>query len=53
MILKCECGGAIVFEDKKTMTSPEEKRGVCLGCKSQYKLVDGILYKGGKSNGTK
>lgn len=47
--LKCDCGGTIVFENKKTFVNPDEKQGICLKCKCQYKLVNGKLIKKGGS----
>lgn len=49
MELKCECGGKIVFEKKKTFVNPDQKRGVCLTCHKQFILENGKLkHKGNK-----
>jgi hypothetical protein len=45
---KCKCGGKIKFENKKTFTIPEIKRGVCIICGKQYEMIDGkVKEKGG------
>lgn len=43
--IKCSCGGVIVFDKTKTFTVPEEVNGVCIKCKTHFKLVDNKLIK--------
>lgn len=50
---QCHCGGIIVFEKVKTFIVPEETNGVCIKCRSQFKLVGNrLVEKEKRQNGT-
>ena len=52
MDYKCECGGKIIFESKKTFVFPDVKNGVCTKCHTKYVLKDNskLIKKDGSKN---